>query len=151
MYTQRILYDLSKSAIKYTDAKNKIINFLKIYSESGNNKMYPIGKNIGFDLNHIHDKLLSKSMWELYCWYKNIDLTGIILYLKWTGKIPNHVGDSLTDICKYFDIDTSQCHTAYGDAQMNLSLWKILINKDFKSWITSEYYTDKTFLNLMLK
>lgn len=113
------LIDVEKKGFSYKACGKMVYDFIKFHSDNGKDKLFPLGKNVAGDLSHIHDKLISRNTWETFCSYRNIELSGIVMYLALCGKIPKDLG-SLSDICKYFQIDTSLAHNALGDARMNI-------------------------------
>jgi len=115
------LVDLAKVAITYKEAGTKVYNKLKSWYVDNNSVMpVPIGKNVYFDLTQIWDKLLSRGAWESFVSYRVLDLSSVVQFMKFAGKMPESVGGSLSSVCEYLNVKVGNLHEAEADALMTL-------------------------------
>lgn len=122
------LIEHDKNAITYKDAGSRLYNNLNIFSNSGKDKLIPIGKNIYFDLQFIWHYLLSRNSWENFCSYRIVDISAIITFLQMQNKIPLLEKTGLSDICNYFNIPFGdELHTSLGDVHLYINLMKRLV------------------------
>lgn len=112
-------------ATKYNEAGGKIREFLWKHSDNGKTKLVPIGKNVGGDVKIVTENLLSEKTWNQYVSYRHYDITGIVLYLKRKGKLPEDAPESLEKLANYFDIKF-EAHTARGDNLAGIEVVKRL-------------------------
>ena len=116
-----------ETSLTYKEAGSAIYNFLHKLSDHGREKLIPLGKNIYFDLGHIWDKLISRRTWEQFCSYRTIDLSALVETYRLQEKLPPTLDGSLKTVARYFDINIDKCHTALGDAQLNIDVFSQLV------------------------
>jgi len=119
------LINHDKRAQTYSEAGQELRNFLWKYSQNGKVKLVPVGKNVGFDVIKVTDNLLGMKTWNQFVSYRLYDITGIVLYLKRTGKLPQDAPDSLSGLAQYFGIE-EVWHTAKGDNYAGIAVVKKL-------------------------
>jgi hypothetical protein len=119
------LINHDKRALAYSEAGQQLRNFLWKYSQNGKIKLVPIGKNVGFDVIKITDNLLGMKTWNQFVSYRLYDITGIVIYLKRQGKLPQDAPDSLSGLAQFFGIEEAW-HTAKGDNYAGIAVVKKL-------------------------
>ena len=119
------LIDHDKVALTYSAAGQELRNFLWKYSQNGKIKLIPVGKNVGGDVKWVTDNLLGMKTWNQFVSYRLYDLTGVVIYLKRKGKLPQDAPDSLSGLAKFLGIE-AEWHTARGDNYAGIELMKLL-------------------------
>jgi hypothetical protein len=103
-----------KVAMTYSQAGQVLREFLIKNSQNGKVKLQPMGKNIGGDVDWVTSHLLGKKTFNQYVSYRNYDITGVVTYLKRTGRLDQFAPESLEGLAKFFGIEANW-HTARGD------------------------------------
>lgn len=119
-----------KMAISYSEAGQKLFNFLKKNSQDGKIKLIPVGKNVQFDVNGLQKHLLSKKNMDKFVSYRLIDITGLALSLQIKGKLPPDLGLSLFSLAQYFNVYNlvqGQAHEAKYDVKVTMLVYKKLL------------------------
>lgn len=109
----------------YSEAGGLLRDFLWKHSQNGKVKLVPIGKNVGFDIKKVTDNLLGVKTWNQFVSYRLYDITGLVIYLKRQGALPENAPDSLEKLAHYFDIPID-AHTAKGDNLAQIEVLKRL-------------------------
>lgn len=123
------LIEHDKVAVSYKDGATLLYNFINKHSENGKIKLVPVGQNVTFDINHIHDKLLQKKNWDKFCSYRIRD-TGVLGgVLQDAGLIPETISGGLSTLLDHFKIpyEKSQLHDAKVDAICTLRLYEAML------------------------
>ena len=112
------------AALQLNDMINK-------YSEGGNNKLVPLGHNVGFDIGFINEHLVPKDIWNRYVDYHVMDTSIVAGYLKAKGIIPKEVKMNLGSLAKHFGINTDKglLHSAKWDTVVMVSLYQAMLKK----------------------
>jgi DNA polymerase III epsilon subunit-like protein len=116
-------------AITYKEGATKLYDFIKKHSNDGKNRLYPVGQNVGFDIGHIHEKLLQKKNWDKFCSYRVRD-TGVVGgFLQDVGYIDEAVSGGLSTLLDFFKIkyQKDQLHDAKVDAVCTLKLYEAML------------------------
>ncbi len=120
------LIEHDQRARTYREAGNALYDFLCKTSNDGAIKLAPLGHNVYFDIDKIHEFLMTKNTWLKFVSYRMRD-TGVVgNFLKDKGLIPEEISGSLGSYCKFFGIDTSKAHDARGDCMMVVDLFKAM-------------------------
>lgn len=119
------LIEHDKIAITYSEAGQRLRNWLWKYTDNGKNKPQPVGKNVGGDVKWITDNLLGVKTWNMFVSYRHYDITSIITYLKRKGRLPQDAPESLSGIAKYLGVE-AEWHTARGDNLAGIEVVKKL-------------------------
>ncbi len=101
-------------ALTYSHAGQALREFLVKNSQNGKIKLQPMGKNIGGDVDWITNNVLGKKTFNQYVSYRHYDITGVVTYLKRTGRLDRFAPESLEGLAKHFGIE-AKWHTARGD------------------------------------
>ena len=119
------LIEHDKVALSYSEAGQVLRNFLWKYSQNGKIKLIPVGKNVGFDVIKVTDNLLGMKTWNQFVSYRLYDITGIVIFLKRQGKLPQDAPDSLSGMAQFLGIQ-AEWHTAKGDNYAGIEVVKRL-------------------------
>jgi DNA polymerase III alpha subunit (gram-positive type) len=125
------LIEHDKIAITYSEAGQKLFQFLKKNSQDGKIKLIPVGKNVMFDIVGLQRHLLSKSNMEKFVSYRVIDITGLAMGLQIKGKLPSDMSLSLSSLAKYFDVYSlveGNAHEAKYDTKVTMLVYKKLLD-----------------------
>lgn len=114
-----------KSAMTYSQAGQVLRDFLVKNSQSGKIKLQPMGKNIGGDVKWVNDHILGAKTFNQYVSYRHYDITGVVTYLKRTGRLDRFAPESLSKLAEYFDIK-AEWHTARGDNMAGIEVMRKL-------------------------
>lgn len=112
-------------AMPYSQAGQLLRDFLVRNSQNGKIKLQPMGKNIGGDVGWVTQHLLGKKTFNQYVSYRCYDITGIITYLKRTGRLDRFAPESLEGLAKYFGFE-ADWHTARGDNYAGIKVMRKL-------------------------
>lgn len=93
-----------KVAITYSDAGQKLRNFLVKNSDNGKVKLIPLGKNINGDIKWVNESMLGQKTWNMYVSYRVWEVTTLALAAQRLGKIPYDMSISLGSLVDYFGI-----------------------------------------------
>jgi DNA polymerase III alpha subunit (gram-positive type) len=124
------LIEHDKIAITYSEAGQKLFNFLKKNSQDGKIKLIPVGKNVQFDVTGLQKTLLQKKNMEKFVSYRQLDITAIAMGLQIAGKIPADMGLSLGSLAKHFDVYNlvqGNAHEAKYDTQVTMLVFRKLL------------------------
>lgn len=119
------LIEHDKIALTYSAAGGSLRQFLWTHSKNGKIKLVPVGKNVGFDVEKVTDNILGKKTWSQFVSYRLYDITGLVMYLKRKGKLPQDAPDNLEGLSKYFGLNFV-AHTARGDNLAGIEVVKRL-------------------------
>lgn len=114
-----------KIAMPYSQAGQVLREFLLKNSQNGKIKLQPMGKNIGGDIDWVNKNVLGKKTWSQYVSYRHYDITGIVTYLKRTGKLDPFAPESLEGLAKHIGIE-ARWHTAKGDNYAGIEVMRYL-------------------------
>lgn len=122
------LIEHDKIAITYSEAGQKLYNFLKKNSNDGKIKLIPVGKNVQFDVLGLQRCLLAKKNMEKFVSYRQIDITGYAMGLQIKGKLPDEMSLSLSSLVEYFGIKLEgNAHEAKYDTQVTMAVWRKML------------------------
>jgi hypothetical protein len=119
-----------KVAITYSEAGQKLVQFLKKNSNNGKNKLIPLGKNVHFDIEGVCRSLLNKKNWGTFVSYRTIDITTFARVLQIQGKIPADMGLSLGALANWlnvYDDVKGNLHEAKYDTLITVEVFKRLM------------------------
>lgn len=114
-----------KIAMTYSHAGQVLREFLLKNSQNGKIKLQPMGKNIGGDVDWVTKNLLGKKTFNQYVSYRHYDITGVVTFLKRTGKLDQFAPESLSGLAEYLGIK-AQWHTAKGDNYAGIEVMRRL-------------------------
>ena len=123
------LIEHQTKAVPYKEGATKLYDFIKKHSEDGKNRLVPVGQNVTFDIDHIHDKLILKKNWDKFCSYRIRD-TGILAgSMQDAGMIDEAVSGGLYTLLDYFGVPyvKEELHDARVDALKTLELYQKMI------------------------
>jgi hypothetical protein len=119
-------------AINQKEAGTKLYNKLSDWQKLANNeKIVPVGHNIGFDINKITKNLISSGSWNNFVSYRVLDTSTIVQFLKLSGKLPQNLSGSLSHLLNYFKLEKEiqgSAHEARYDALGTLLVLQKLID-----------------------
>jgi hypothetical protein len=72
-------------------------------------------------------QMMPRDEWEKTVHYRTIDTSAICAFLKDLGFLPSDVG-SLTSLVEYYTIPMKEAHNAKGDVQMNIEVYRSMVN-----------------------
>lgn len=123
------LIEHDKIALSYSDAGQKLFNFLKKNSQDGKIKLIPVGKNVQFDVGGLQRHLLSKKHMDKFVSYRQLDITAIALGLQIKGKLPSELGLSLFSLAEFFNITgvAGAAHEAKYDVKVTMLVFQKLL------------------------
>lgn len=125
------LVEHDKIAITYSEAGQKLFQFLKKNSKDGEIKLIPVGKNVQFDVSGLQKHLLGKKTMDKFVSYRLIDITGLAMGLQIKGKLPPDLGLSLFSLAEYFGVYNlvqGNAHEAKYDTQVTMLVYKKLLD-----------------------
>jgi DNA polymerase III alpha subunit (gram-positive type) len=123
------LVEHDKIAITYSEAGQKLFQFLKKNSRDGEIKLIPVGKNVQFDVGGLQRNLLGKKTMDRFVSYRLLDITAIALGLQIKGKLPP-MSLSLGSLAKYFNVYnqiSGQAHEAKYDTKVTMLVFAKLL------------------------
>jgi DNA polymerase III epsilon subunit-like protein len=112
----------NSETISYSDAKEKLIEMLKKYCTGKNSRLKPIGQNIDFDIKFIQEYLLFPEEYDKLIHYGKLDTKMICDFMKDAQWLPSDLG-SLGSLCRHFDINLNNAHTAKSDTLATLEVY----------------------------
>jgi DNA polymerase III alpha subunit (gram-positive type) len=117
------------STITYSEANLKILAMLKKYlKKTGRySNLIPIGHNLPFDLNFIHEHLCGQEDWEKIVHYRTIDTNPIVGFLKDAGWFPRELGN-LGSVVDYLKVPKRNTHNAREDSLMTVDVYKAILD-----------------------
>lgn len=124
------LVEHDKVAITYSEAGQKLFNFVNKNSDGGKTRLIPIGKQIHFDVDKVTENLLGKKTWDRFVSYRMIDVTGIAMAMQIKGKLPPTLGLSLFSLAEYFNVYATvvgNLHEADYDTKVTVAVFKELM------------------------
>lgn len=124
------LIEHDKTAITYSDAGQKLFQFLKKNSQDGRIKLIPVGKNVQFDVFGLQRHLLGKKTMDKFVSYRLLDITAIAMGLQIKGKLPPDISLSLFSLAQYFNVYdkvTGNAHEAKYDTKVTMLVFKELL------------------------
>lgn len=98
------LIEHEKEAITYSEAGQKLRNFLVKNSDSGKVKLIPMGKNIKGDIAWVTDHILGDKTFNMYVSYRIWEVTTIALLAQRLGLIPSNISISLSSLVEYGNV-----------------------------------------------
>lgn len=106
------------STITYSEAKEKILEFVKKYRKPGRwSNLTPLGHNCPFDLRWIWKHLVPKAEWDKIVHYGIADTKSDADFLKRCGFLPGSIG-TLISLVEHFNIPKRAAHNAKEDTLM---------------------------------
>lgn len=128
------LIEHDKKAISYKESSSILYEFLKSASQSGKDKVIPIGHGVRGDIKWITRTILSPGSWEHFCTYDCICTSVLFQFLKINKKIPQDMSGNLKTIAEYFQIKIDgQLHDALVDAHLTMEVYKNMLSLNLKS------------------
>lgn len=119
-----------KKAIAYKKAGTVLYQFLERNFGYRKERMVPVGHGMSGDLDHVFDKLISRSTWETFVSYRRLDTSVALQFLKSCGLFPETVSGSLESLVEYFDLKKDgELHDAKVDAELTKEVLIKLIEK----------------------
>lgn len=124
------LAEHDKVAVCYQIASMMLHDFLKKHSNDGQNRLIPLGHNVGMDVEFSYSYLFGhKKEWDKFVSYRVEDTATIAAFLKRKGIIPKTVSGSLGHLVKYFGIEVKEpLHTSRGDVKVTVELYKMMLS-----------------------
>jgi len=115
------------NTVTYAEGNKKLLALLNKHKIPRKRSHYiPSGHNILFDLNFIWEQLTPREDWEKTVHYgKKMDTYIVCTFLQDMGIIPEDVA-KLTQLVEYFGIPMGKAHTARGDIEMNIEVYKAI-------------------------
>jgi DNA polymerase III alpha subunit (gram-positive type) len=117
------ILDHSRRAVSPLEARLRLIELLDRWAKP---RLTPIGHNIMFDLNFIHEHLLPKHEWEARVSYRVMDTQVIALFLQLTGKLKAS-SSSLMGLALSLGVPQKAAHTAADDAEVTAEVFRRLV------------------------
>jgi len=117
------IIELEAKGLTYKEGATAIYKFLSKHSANGSDRLKVIGKQVRGDLEHVWNKTLSRKSWEVFCSYRNIDITALAESLIVVGKIPANNKGSLESLAEFFGIKNEGAHDALNDARLHFKVW----------------------------
>lgn len=115
------------AAMTYKQAGTVLYEFLNRVNPNGLEKLEPLGHRVTFDIELVKENLLASKTWEKFVSYRIHD-TGVVgSYLKKKGLIPLDVSGSLGSYAKFFGVNNFEAHTADGDVNMTIGVYKAML------------------------
>ena len=117
-------------AITYSEAGQKLFNFLKKNSQDGKIKLIPVGKNVQFDVAGLQRCLLGKSNMDKFVSYRQLDITSLAMGLQIKGRLPSDMSLSLFSLARYFGVDKAvigNAHEAKYDVKITMLVFSKLL------------------------
>lgn len=114
-----------KEAITESQAAAQILSFFKKHKES--ELLTPLGHNVKFDVEFIHNKLIPTHIWSEYVQSGVEDTMEMGKALKDRGKLPDALSNALGSYAEYFFIKTAGLHDARIDCYTTLKVYKKLL------------------------
>lgn len=124
------LAEHDKVAITYKKAGTVLYQFLEKSFGYRKERMVPVGHGMNGDLDHIFDKLMSRTTWETFVSYRRLDTSVALQFLKSCGVFPETVSGSLESLVEHFYITRNgSLHDAKVDAELTKEVLVKLIEK----------------------
>lgn len=124
------LVEHNKRAISLSEGGRLFRELLRDFSESGKNRLIPIGHGINFDIRCLQHHLLNKNEMNKYLSYRTVDTASVAKFLQIQGKIPDSVSGSLTSLIEHFNLKqqlSGRAHTADYDAKASSLVLKEML------------------------
>jgi len=119
---------IDPATITYEEGRVVLKDFLEKYKIKGKRHSFiPAGHNVQFDKDMIWTQVMPKEDWGKLVHYRTIDTFAICAFMKAIGFFPNDV-DSLTSLVEYYKIPMKEAHNAKGDVQMNIEVFRSMVN-----------------------
>jgi hypothetical protein len=117
-----------KIATPYKQAKQALYAFLWRLSNSGKQKLTPVGHGVKGDMDHLFNCLISIGSWEQFCTYHYIDTSVVLQFLRAADLMPLDIDGSVEGIAKYFNIPVGEnLHDALEDAFLTHSIYQRML------------------------
>jgi DNA polymerase III epsilon subunit-like protein len=114
------------NTITYSEAKVKILEFLKKYRKPGRwSNLTPLGHNCPFDLRYIWKYVVPKAEWNKLVHYGIADTKSDCDALKRWGFLPQSCG-TLGSLVEHFNIPQRAAHNAKEDTLMCVDVAKAM-------------------------
>jgi len=119
-----------KEAITYAEGNKILVKFLNDNKIKGKRiHYYPMGQNIGFDIDMIQAYILSKEEYKKCgIHYIEMDTAGIAHFLKVIGIFPDHLQLNLGKLVDHLNLPKRNAHEAKDDVLMTIDVFKGLVN-----------------------
>jgi DNA polymerase III alpha subunit (gram-positive type) len=98
------LIEHDKIAITYSEAGQKLRNFLVKNSDNGKVKLIPMGKNVNGDIKWVNEFILGDKTWNMYVSYRIWEVTTMALLAQRLKLIPDNISISLGSLVEYFNL-----------------------------------------------
>lgn len=117
------------ATITYSEAKNKVIAFLKRHHKKTGrfNNLIPLGYNVDFDIKFVQEHVLPEDEWNMFMHYGKIDPKGYVDLFKDSGWWPKELGP-LVSVVEYLQIPMRDAHNAKEDTLMTIEVYKKMID-----------------------
>lgn len=116
------------ATITYEEGRAVLEEFLKKHKIKGKRRSFmPAGHNVQFDKDMIWAQMMPREDWEKLVHYRTIDTSAVCAFMKAIGFFPSDVG-SLTSLVEYYKIPMKEAHNAKGDVQMNIEVFRSMVN-----------------------
>lgn len=103
----------------------KITDFLLKNTKYKSEKLYTVGHNVHFDNFLLKSHFLNSSYSDFF-FHHSLDVASIALLLKIVGRLPKDLNISLTNLAKYYKIDTSNAHESKADVLITIAVLKCI-------------------------
>lgn len=120
--------DLStfSEATPYKDFKTTFYQFLEKNKPEGD-KLIPLGHNLKFDLQFLHEYVMTKKTWNIFTSYRILDTAGICQFLKQAGILEGPSG-SLQSLVDHFEVEfDGKHHEARADTLATVEVYKAML------------------------
>lgn len=108
-----------ETAIRYSDARTKLQNFLFKATLGDNKALVPAGHNVNLDINFLKIMLPD---YKQFLSHRVLDTGTLGQFLRLCDIIPESNRGSLSELCTHFGIDPSGAHNAKNDVLMTHKL-----------------------------
>jgi hypothetical protein len=114
-------------ATTYSQAGAALRQFLIHTSDAGKIKLIPVGHGVTFDMISLRI-LLNRNTIEMYTSYRKLDTAIIAQYLKFCGRIPDHISGSLESLATWYNVVNVayDAHTSKGDVLRTIAVLKAM-------------------------
>ena len=106
----------------------KLIDFVKLHSDQGRDRLVPIGHNVAFDIRRYKLQILRRpAQIDKYVDHRCIDTCAVARFLQLTNKLPSKMSISLDELSRFFKIPKPEIHDAKTDTHVSISVLKEFI------------------------
>jgi DNA polymerase III alpha subunit (gram-positive type) len=124
------LEEHDKVAITYAEANKVLVKWLEGHKIKGKrNHFFPMGQNIGFDIDFIQATILSSEEYrKVGMYYGEMDTKNLVDFLKFIGIFPDHMKTNLGAIVEHLNLPKRKAHEAKDDVLMTVDVFRGLVN-----------------------